>query len=439
MSVITTLTNLPYSLADLPLFMLLPALLVASGFFSGSETAMFSLTAQNRLRLTRRGGVVGTVVQRMLGDMQLLLITLMLGNMTINVLYFVVSSALLLKLDPSQHAAAIAVGSILPLVAIIVFGEVVPKMVANLSPVRWVRITALPLFAVHRAIGPLRIVLRSAVIAPLGRLLAPPRRPPALNNAELESLIDLSKRRGVIDHGEEQVVREVVSLSRLKVRDIMTPRVDIEAVPIDADPADVHALIVEHRYTKIPVYRGDMDNIEGVIYARQFLLARGAGRAVDLSKLVRQVRFVPELQRVDQLLEVFRKGRAQVAIAVDEFGGTAGLVTIKDVVERLVGRVDFEPGDRAAQQTPVEPLGPGRWRVGGGLPVADWAQTFGTSQIPPRVATLGGLVSALLGRIPQVGDTARLGNVTLEVAAVDAGRVESVILATDTPDEGADA
>jgi len=433
----------PYALTDLPFFLLLPVLLLLSGFFSGSETAMFSLSAQARARLTRGGGVTAHVLDQMLADTQMLLITLMFGNMLINVLYFVISSALLLKLPGETHGLWIAAGTPLSLILIIIFGEVLPKMIANLSPQRWVRITAVPLFAVHNVIGPLRLLLRSYIIAPLGRLFAPRLQPTGLSTAELDSLVRISQRRGVIDRGEEQLLREVVHLSQLKVRDVMVPRVDIQAFDLNDPPEQLYRLIRERRLTKVPVYRGDLDHVEGVVFARQFLLSRASGGSVDMDKLVRQVRFVPELQRVDQLLSEFRKRHVHLAVVVDEFGGTAGLVTLRDVVERLVGEVDFqdEAGPRAeADEQAAEPLGAGRWRVSGRLPVRDWAQTFGQENIPPRVATIGGLVNTLLGHIPRAGETARLGNLTLRVERMDGSRVGSVILALESkraPAEGA--
>ncbi len=429
----------PYQLTDLPLLLMLPALLVASGFFSGSETALFSLSGADRTRLARRG-VIGSLLDSLLHDTQMLLITLMFGNMTTNVTYFVVSSALALKLDPQQHAAWIVPVTLAPLLLIIIFGEVLPKMVANLAPSTWVRTTVMPLFAIHRVIGPLRVILQAGVIAPLGRLIAPSSKPAALSADELRALVELSEDRGVIDASEEQMLREVVRLSELKVRDIMVPRVDVKAVPFNVTAGRLIEFIQTEEVTKILVHAGDLDHVEGVIYAKQALLARTTNDAFDPSKLVRRVRFVPELQRVDQLLEEFRKSRTHLAVVVDEYGGTAGLVTLKDVVERMVGDLDVEGPDTDDDEPRAEQLDAGRWRVPGALPVADWVGIFGRADIPARVATVGGLVAALLGRIPNVGDTAHIGNVTLRVDAMAGQRVGwvelSVLTPADKPAEG---
>jgi len=422
------LANLPYSLSELPLFVLLPLLLVASGFFSGSETALFSLTSHQRTLIRRRGGVTANLIDQLLRDPQMLLITLMFGNMTVNVLYFVISSALLLKLDPAEHPLWVVGGTIAPLLLIIAFGEVLPKIVANTATAAWVRVTAFPLYIVHKVIGPLRLGLQMFVIGPLSRLFSPTVRPPELSAEELRSLVEVSKHRGVIDPTEERLLYEVVRLSEIKVRDIMVPRVDVQAFDLDDAMDDLRQFIVDKRLTKIPVYRGDLDHIEGVIYAKQFLLVHETGAPLNFNTIVRQVRYVPELQRVDQLLGEFRRSGTHLAVVVDEYGGTAGVVTIKDIVERLVGDVEFDTPDPDSREVNAETLDDGTYRVDGRLAVQDWIAAFGQQTIPPRVATVGGIVAAQLGRIPKVGDEAHLGNLTLKVERMTGGRVETVLL-----------
>jgi putative hemolysin len=433
------LAALPYGLSDLPLFILLPLLLIASGFFSGSETALFSLSSHQRTLIRRRGGVVANIIDQLLSDPQMLLITLMFGNMTVNVLYFVISSALLLKLDPTVNPVWFVAGTIAPLLMIIALGEVMPKIVANTATATWVRFTCVPLFIAHKTIGPLRLGLQMFVIGPLARLFAPSLRPAELSSDELRSLVEVSKRRGVIDPTEERLLYEVVRLSEIKVRDIMVPRVDLQAFDLDDDAEQLRELIIEKRLTKIPVYRGDLDHIEGVIYAKQFLLVHEVGAPFDLSTIVRQVRYVPELQRVDQLLGEFRRSGTHLAVAVDEYGGTAGLATLKDVVERLVGDVDFDTPDPDARQVSTETLPDGTYRVDGRLSVQDWIATFGQKTIPPRVTTVGGIVAAKLGRIPRVDDQVQIGNLTLKVEQMTGGRVESLLLSLKDEQTEADA
>jgi CBS domain containing-hemolysin-like protein len=419
----------PLGTGDLPLLLSLPVLLMISAFFSGSETAVFGLTGQHCARLGRQDTLFSRATMTLLSDPRMLLITLMLGNMIANVTYFVVSSVLLLKYNRTSHPAVLlAIATALPLVAIIIFGEILPKLVANTARLTWVRITAVPLLAIHEIIAPLRILLANWIITPLSRLFSPRRRPPSLTADELASLLAISQQRGVIDRSEEQLLREVVQLNQIKVRDVMVPRVDVRWIDRRATPAEVDRLIRETRIARFPICNGDLDHVEGVLYVRRYLLAGGAGGKPDLVKLTRPVRFVPELQRVDQLLIDMRRFHDHMVIAVDEFGGTAGIVTMKDVVERIVGDLDMDQAPGEGTVPEAELIEADVWRVDGGLSVHDWADAFNQPHLPARVATVGGLVMALLGHTPQPGDTARLGNLHFEVETVDGLRIQSVIL-----------
>ena len=411
----------------------LPLLLVASGFFSGSETALFSLSQHQRVQLSRSKTFVATTITTLLVETRALLITLLLGNMTINVLFFVVSSVLLIQLSKLSWAgpAVMTVATVLPLLAIILLGEVLPKLIAARLTMGWARFFAVPLYLVHRGIAPLRIAAQVAIITPLARLFFPRRASPALSEEELESLLTLSQRQGVIDVDEEKLLQQVLELSQLKVRDLMVPRVDVKAFDLGDDPLELLDMARQQRMSHVPVYEHDLDHIVGLIYTRQLLLREPRTRQ-DVRKLVRQVKFVPEQQRVDQLLVELRKTGTTFAIVVDEYGGTAGLITLEDVVEHMVGDIPgpFEP----AREPQVEHEGANRWRASAGLSVHDWADFFGHDATIEGMATLetvstiGGLVMARLGRVPQQGDFVSVGNVRITVERVTGRRIDTVLI-----------
>jgi CBS domain containing-hemolysin-like protein len=424
------------------MLLLLAALLVASGFFSGSETALFSLSRHQRARLQRTPSVTARTILRLLSETRALLITLLLGNMTINVLYFVVSSVLLIKAGEAELVGGVGLAalSVVPLLAIILLGEVLPKLVAARLPDRFARVVALPLFVAHRVLAPIRIASSVLVITPLSNLLTPPDPSPDLTPEEMEAMLQLSQHHGVIDQSEQQVLEQVLELSRLKVRNLMVPRVDVQAFDLDDPPGDLFTLIRRTRLRHIPAYRGDLDNVVGLLYSRQAMLAQPATRN-DLEKLVRRVNFVPELQRADRTLIELRKSGTTFAIAVDEYGGTAGLITLEDLVEHLVG--DLPGAYEPSGEVPVEALGPARWRVGADLSVHEWIDTFGRHHLDDAARalssanTLGGLVMAELGRVPTVGETVTLGNVRLTIDAMEGHRVEAILVELTRPDESA--
>jgi putative hemolysin len=402
---------------DVTLLALLPALLLCSAFFSGSETALFGMSETERMRLRRRGTFAARAVESLLRDPQMLLITVLLGNMAVNVFYFVISSVLMMRAEAGMlGSAAVALATLL---AIVLLGEVLPKMAANAQRERYASLAGPILLTVHNVIAPLRAALARVVVNPLSRLTAPQKAPPLLTAEELQTLLELSSRQGVIDPEEQRVLRDVFSLGRMRVRDVMTPRVRMAAVPADAGPDDVRRLASETRHRRLPVYRGDLDHIIGMLDVKRYLV-RVEGGGVSLRRAMRRARFVPQIATLDQLLEHFRTTHTSTAIVVDEFGGTAGIVAIEDVVERLVG--DIAGAEREEIRAPRQ-IGPQQWELDGELSVHDWAEAFGQRLISPRVSTLGGLIVERLGRAPQVGDGVIVGNVMLKVTEVEGARV----------------
>ncbi len=430
------------------MLLVLPLLVIGSGFFSGSETALFSLSNHDRVQIGRAGGPVAAALLALLHETRSLLITLLLGNMTINVLFFVLSSVLLIRLgqrwpQPSATQATILTAlSLAPLLAIILLGEVLPKLVAARLTARWARFCAVPLFLVHRLIAPVRLAASVLVVTPLARLIAPRTRPPELSAEELESLMDLSQHHGVIDADEERLLQQVLELSQIKVPDLMTPRVDMEAFDLDEGPAALVEAARTSRRQRLPVYRQSLDAIEGVVHCRQVLL-NPPGSVLELAALIRPIVFVPMQQRADQLLDALRKLNASIAVVVDEYGGTAGVITTQDINAHMAGGLATSHTEHEPE---VVPLGGGRWRADADLSIHEWPDWFGKGRELPgsaehvSVSTLGGLVMAHLGRVPHTGDTIIASNVRLTVEAMDGRRIRRIVIElADHPEEGGPA
>ena len=434
---------------------ILAVLLIGSGFFSGSETALFSLTRHERSRLTQAGSPVGRALSSLLAETRGLLVTLLMGNMTINVSYFVVASVLLMR---SERAGAAAWHLVLltlgPLLVMILFGEVMPKLVASHLRLGWSRTVALPLLAVHRLLTPARGVVGGGFVEPLARLLAPAPTRESLTVDELQALTQAGRDQQLLEESERRVLDQVLQLSKMKVRDLMVPRVDIIAHPLQDPP---HALVETFRATRLrhlPAYDGDLDTIVGVLHAREVLLRRPASE-LEVARLVRQVRFVPEQQRADRLLTEMRKTGTTFAIVVDEYGGTAGLITLEDIVEHIVGdipgayevrgevdvlRVGGAPppedgaDTEAREHDPTLPQSGAAFEVDGGLLIADWPERL--HGVPPpdfaaadvdldahEITTVAGLALSAFGRLPEVSDAVEVGGVRLTVLELEARRI----------------
>jgi CBS domain containing-hemolysin-like protein len=407
----------------------LPVLLLLSAFFSGSETALFGMTGAERSTLRQRKTMSARAIESLLLDPRMLLITVLLGNMAGNVLYFVISSVLMMRSHTNVLVqAGLAIGSLL---LIVLLGEVFPKIMANSHRVRIASLIAPPLIAFHRLIGPFRSLLDRVIVTPLARLTSPAISPTELAADELKSLIELSSEEGVIDAKEQRILREVLDVGQLKVREVMTPRVRIDAISAMATRGEVVDLSRRKGWTRLPVYEDDIDHILGILHVKRFLLDEKEGRAA-IERAMTPARYVPQMATLEQLFEHFRQTDSKMAIVVDEFGGTAGLVAIEDVVEEFVCEVT-DVADRRV--LPPQLIGLNRWQVDGDLSARDWAEMFSQEDVMTRATTLGGLITETLGRAAQVGDAIVIGNVRLQAAEVEQLRVTVVEVTLLAPED----
>jgi len=395
-------------------------LIGCSFFFSCSETALFSLTRRQVTTLRKSSHRLENLAARLLSHPKRLLSGILLGNMSVNVLFYAMASMLLIKLESRFNPAAAAAGAFVSFSILVLFGEVLPKSLAYINSMYLSIAAALPLYICLKIFNPIISIFQFLIIDPaLKLLLGSGRLAKKVSPAEFKSLIESSRKRGLISPQENKLLTEIVELGFLKVRDCLKPRVDMTICAVHDSPESVRRLMIDKGLTKIPVYVRHIDNIVGLVHLRQILLRPDT----SIDKLVSSVHFIPEQKRIDSLLEFFQQNQADIAIVVDEFGGIAGSICLEDIVEELLGPI--EAGERI---DPVEKLGPFTFRMAGDLAVHDWGETFGIDAEENRISTIGGLVTMLIGKVPQPGDVAFWGNLKFTVERVQKRRVVSVIL-----------
>jgi putative hemolysin len=428
------------------LALLLVVLLGASGFFSGAETVLFSLSRHERARMKKSANRLDVIAATLVDYPRSLLTALLMGNMTCNIVIFVVSAILLGRLEESLHVPRDAGGGsgmawwgrimfgalmFVPPLLVTYVADVFPKVIGSLNNTRIAPLIALPVATLVKALWPVTKLLDKAVMRPVHRLVGERRQQAVFSAEELRELLEMSQRQGVIDVSENQLLQEVVRIADLKVRDVMTPRVDMVAFNL-TDSGGCEALLALFRKShlaKIPVYEGPIDNIVGLIYAKALLLEMGSAggdlKKVDLRKLLQPVRFVPEQQTLERLLVHLRQTKTQLAIVVDEFGGLMGVVALEDVVEQMVGDI-YEPHD--APSRIVQRVGKDEFLVPGDLSVADWMDAFGARVEATHTTTVAGLLAASLKRLPKEGDEVRLAHLLMRVESMRGRRVDRVRL-----------
>ncbi|MCK4660015.1 MAG: HlyC/CorC family transporter [Phycisphaerae bacterium] len=411
---------------------LLVVLLVCSAMVSGSETALFALSRQNLRAFERSSNRFKRSAAMLMRRPRTVLITVLIANTTVNICFFAVSVIFFRHLS-RVHPLAAVVGSLLAPFVLILFSEVLPKAAAlahsqNLAPYTAPLIKGLAI-----ALTPLRIALEHLVVSPLTRMIIPGRaEKPHVTTAELKTLVEMSARQGVINVRENEILQQIVAFPETSVRSVMVPRMNIAAVPITADREAVRRRIRESGKKRIPVFGRDMDDILGLIHAVDLHL----NHKCPLCELLKPAHFVPEQANLLQLVREFRRSGTQLAIVVDEYGGTAGLVSLEDVMEQIVG--DIADADEETPQPTVETIDENTYRLSGDISVSSLADYFGVRPGAERVETLGGFMLSRIGRLPKPGDFVRVSNLKLTVERVAARRVEYVLAELADPDAAPD-
>ncbi len=402
----------------------LGGLLLASGFFSGTETALFNLTRGQLHRLNRADSRSRRLVASLMRRPRRLLQTLLLGNMAVNVAYSAIAAILVIGLSRRGLAGwATAAISVLPVLLLILVGEVTPKMLAFRMGERWAVVAAGPTEIFARAFFPVIWVLETSMVAPMIRLFAPHRADaPEITTAEMGAILDLSASRGLIGPDANAMLQEIVELTDIRVADIMVPRVDLIACDVDAPRSELAEIFHRTHLRRVPVYQGDIDHILGVIHVKRLLLEPDA----SLRDLVTELPFVPEAANIERTLLQLRVGKNQMAFVVDEYGGVAGLVTLEDIIEEIVG--DIEEMQEATPGEPVHRVGEDEFIIDGDLPIHEWVDAFQIDLAGRRISTVGGFVVSLLGRIPVPGDIAEYRNLRFIVETMRGRRVSKLRL-----------
>ncbi len=396
------------------------ALLLASGFCSGSETAFFHLSRRQVRQFAASTAPLERLAAWLLSHPNRLLTALLFANMLVNVLYFAISSMLVVQAGRSGGLSAATVAAFVSFAVLLLAGEMLPKSLAYVNARRFSLFASPICYVLLRTLHPFIRVLDFLIVRPAIRLLVHPRtRAVPMTSEQLKALLDTTRRKGLIREDENLLLTEILKFSFLKVRHIMQPRVAMPACPAEMDRARMCAMMHQHKLAKILVYQQHIDAMAGVVYLRDLLLNPDR----KPQALIRPVPYVPEQKSVESLIQFFRSSGQNMAIVVDEYGGIAGWVRFEHIIEQLL-----RPMEERSQDALIEQIGPLSYRLAAEMSIFDWKDAFGIDLERMHLTTVGGFVTALLGRIPRPGDQAHLKNLKFTVEAVDNNRIQTVVL-----------
>lgn len=329
-----------------------------------------------------------------------------------------------------SHAAALIIVGLSITVATLILGELVPKRLALLRAEQFARFVAPWMRRLSRLAGPAVWLMSSATNAMLALVNSETRAGPSVSVDDIEHMIDTGKAEGVVESVEMKVAVEALRLGDRTVRDIMHPRIDLDALDADTPVEEVNGAMAMAGFSRLPVYERDLDHIIGFVHIKDLFLQQYLGRPIQLRKLLHPALFVPESLPLDRLLELFQEQHNQLAVVLDEFGGTEGMVTLEDVLEELVGEIRDE--HRREKVDLFVRRDENSWLVDGMLSVADLIERLDIRDVdgqePRGFSTVSGLVLDGLGRIPVVGDATEWNGLRLEVLGMQGQRIDRILV-----------
>ena len=394
--------------------------IILSAYFSATETAMSTF---NRIRiktLAEKGNKNAQTVLRLSDNYDTLISTILIGNNIVNILASSMATLLFASLIANQDLAATASTATLTVV-ILIFGEISPKTMAKNSPESFALFSAPLINALYIVLKPLTLLFKHWQNL-LGRLFKSEDEQ-GMTEEELISIIEEAEEDGGIDEEEGNLIKSAIEFGDLEVGDIFTPRIDITALSIDADKTEVAKTFAESGYSRIPVYEDDLDNVIGILYYKDFY-TKSYNKPLPISAITKPVIYVAKTQPVNELMKELQEKQLHMAIVTDEFGSTAGIVTLEDILEEIVGEI-WDEHDEIIEE--IKELSDKEYLVSG---KANTDKLFDTLDITLEEetdsVTVSGWAMEALGRIPEVGDVFEDRGLKVEVLEMDGRRIENV-------------
>ena len=390
----------------------------ASFFFALAESALFALGKWRARQLAERSPQLGGVVAHLLAEPQDLLATLVLGNTFANAA--LIAIALGIALDERHWSLGVTLAALL--VLILLGCEVVPKTLAVRMPEQWAVRVARPMWFLMKLTRPLRQIAQQTNAAILQTITRHSPKPlTALNDEDYHELLELAFQQGSLARSEKEIILQIVSLDRRTAKDVMKPRSRMASISDDLTVEEMIAAARRFKHRRLPIYDETPDTIVGVLNTRALLL----DPQIDLADAIEFPSFVPESMNLLQLLKSLQRQQRGLAIVLDEFGGTAGVVTLEDILEEIVGEIHSES---EAEGFVMEKLGAGRWRVKGTMRLEDFRREYPDLGKLTGVETMGGLFAALLDVVPAAGESASFRGLKLTAHVADERRVREVVV-----------
>ena len=391
--------------------------IIMSAYFSATETAFSSLNRVRMKSLAEKGNKRAALVLRLSENYDSLLSTILIGNNIVNITSTSVATVLFVRLLGEERGSSLS--TLVMTIVVLIFGEVSPKSLAKEVPENFALFSAPILRVLVVILSPANFLFGQW--KKLLSLIFKFFRENGITEEELLIMVEEAKQDGGIDEQEGTLIRSAIEFSDLTAEDVLTPRIDVAAVPADATQEEIADIFTETGFSRLPVYRENVDNIVGIIYQKDFY-NQIYHTERKLEEIIRPALFIAMGKKVGQLLKELQQKKMHIAVVLDEFGGTAGIVTLEDILEELVGEI-WDEHDKVVQE--VEQISDGEYLVMGSANVEKLFERLGKER-EFDVLTVSGWVMEVAEKIPAAGEQFRFEDLEITVLEMDDKRVEKV-------------
>ena len=398
-------------------------LLALSAFFSSAETALTTVSKIRVRSLADAGDRRAITLTKVIENPGKMLSTILVGNNIVNLSASSLMTTLTIELFGNQ-AVGLATG-ILTLL-ILVFGEITPKTYATLTAERLAFSYAGPIYTLMKIFTPVIFFVNQLSLVVLFILRVDPnKKKEAITEDELRTIVEVSHEEGVIETEEKKMITNVFDFGDSVAKDIMVPRIDMVMVDVNATYEEAIEIFRRERFTRIPVYEDSTDNVIGIINVKDFLLEDRGGE-ISLRELMREPVYTYEYKKISELMMEMKKTSNNLIIVLDEYGATAGLITLEDMLEEIVGDIRDEYDED--EEDEVMEVAPGEYLVNGSTKLDDLNDRLGLELESEDYDSIGGLVIGLLDHLPEQGEEVRYENLRLSVEHVEKNRIDKIRL-----------
>lgn len=413
-------------------FIILLCLFLLSAFFSGSEVALFSIESRKLKNDLSGHPLIRRYVLHLLESPRRLLVTILIGNTIVNVAASIISVALALdyaKNSSMSKNLVLSLQIIILSAIIVIFGELIPKLWASKRPLSFASTVSVPLYWMGVLLYPIAETITETIRLIVSKIKLS-KYQMAMQPDEIAELANLGHERGTIKEKERGLINSIVGFNSVVVHEVMTPRVDMISISIKTDITDVLNIINSSGHSRIPLYEENLDQIVGILYTKDllpYLKNKGGLQGLSLPTIARKAMFIPETKKINDLLHEFQEKKTHIAIVVDEYGGTSGLITLEDILEEIIGEIRDE-SDK--EEDLITKVSDNSFLVLGKISVDDLNELLDSEiKIEDQdFDTLGGLILSIAGHIPKEGYTFHLQNYKFTIKEILNNRINKVLI-----------